>query len=849
MNKFSIRKTLGAVALILVSACGHGADVRVTFPWEKSWPVVSPATAGTFGFKVHNDGKSEAEVFVSAVFTTPSGTHMRVQKQVRLKAGSAESVPFPLTDLELGAWSLSYEIKGSEKEPAGEKHSLRFAYMLPAGPSSHKPEFLFGIVSHSERLPMEERHREIEAAAFAGCKVLRAGPEWQDIQPAADQWKWEVMDDMVGFGEQQGIEFDALLAYCPRWAAPVEKQTSADWLNWSRAAPDLDAWRRFIAAYTSRYKGRIRLWEAWNEPDLDGFWRGTTDEYIDLVKATVEEVKKVDPKGLVMSGGFATLREHGGRARNPDLQERTMRSVGSLLDLHAVHEHGQFPQLAQVVDGAYAALRKSLPPPVPPLFFNETAFPSTGNAHDQQAEVLIKKASFVRSRGAVGYLWYDLRNDGISETDPEHHFGLLTNELEPKPAYVAFSNFARLIAPRKFLEQLPMGDGRWFLVFGDDREKLMVFWNDDAGSQNEQVLLRLPGATAAKRIDINGNEVPLTLVDGTVVVTAGKRPEFILTQGGTGIEPAGRLAGATRSFFGAPGEEVALECAFTNPTNKEITVQVEWHPERGIDLAKAPAATLRLGPNSKGTASAVVRLPGGEDYKFGSSGNVRVFYEFAGAPYKGRLILPVHYGTIQARAGGTMDRAPDAVLNSREQLTSFIEADPHFVPYRWKNPEDLSAKLWFDATPTDLLLKVEVADNEHYQTEAGTDIWRGDSVQCAIGIPGQQDSWKIGFAEGPAGEPVAQVWNKPAAAETLPMKVTVEKRGAGRIYSVALGRRELGLTDQVMKDGFRFNIAVNDNDGKVRAHALQLAPGIVENKSMDAAPYVRFKEMPGATSK
>jgi hypothetical protein len=841
---YSHRVALAATTLLFSTLGAALGEIQVSFPWERSWPVVTPKTAKDFRILVHNETQKLVDLRVTAILKGSSGVETRVEGSAALKPGAKGSVPCPLDKQRKGAWELSYRISNAgDKKPLKER-TVRFGYMDPPGPSRVRHEFMFGIVSHSERLPSQEMHRELEAAAFAGCKVLRAGPEWDNIQPAPDKWKWEVMDDMVATGERLGMEFNALLAYCPKWAAPAERRGSADWLDWSRAAPELNAWRSFVKSYAERYKGRIRLWEPWNEPDLDGFWRGTTDEYIALVEAAAEEVRTVDPGNLIMSGGFATLREHGGRNRNPDLQVQTMRKLGPSLNFHAIHEHGPFPQLVQVVDGDYAALRKTLPPPVPPLYFNETAMPSVGRTERQQAWGLIKKATFARSRGAAGYLWYDLRNDGTSPTDAEHHFGLLTHEMEPKPSYIAFSTFARLAVPRPFLAQLAMAKDRWFFIHGDDRAKLLIFWNDDPGSQNEQIMLRMPGVTRAQLIDVDGNASPLQTVNEMGVVAANKEPLFLVADGAKSIENGGRLAGAARTFFGGPGEEVAVSCEFMNPVANPVSVEVEWHPEKGIDLVNKPALqTIALPPGGKGISTALVRLPGGEDYRQGATGNIRIFYRFIGAPYKGRIILPVHYGTIAVGSGG-FARNPDFVLNREDQLFSFIEADPHFVEDRWSGPNDLSVKGWFDVTASDLVLKVEVTEDRHFQGETSFNIWRGDSVQCALNVPGKDGTWEFGFAEGLSGQTETAVWNKPAGSQDLKIKVQIEARGEGRIYTAFLPRGEMGLTDEVLKQGFRFNIAVNDNDGKVRAHALQLAPGIVENKRMDASPYVTFNAAP-----
>lgn len=838
---------LTALALVaLFSAFFHplaAAQIGVEIPWERGWPVVTPAGAADFGFRVKNSEAVPCDVRFAARLISPSGEAEDVSRDLHLAAGETQIVSWPMTGREFGVWSVEYAASPRTPTDTPTRGKISFAYLAPVGPNATKPEFRLGIVSHTERLSRPEIDRELEAAAFIGCKVMRTGSDWTAIQPQPGQWQWEVMDHIVEKAASLGMEIEALLAFTPKWAAPASAQASPDWLDWNRAMPDATAWRDFVSTYATRYRGRIHLWETWNEPDLEGFWRGSTEDYLTLLTIARDELRKADPANVVMSGGFATLQDHPSRKKNPDLQQRTMTALGPTLDVHAIHEHGPFDRFAQVVDERYAALRASLPKPVPPIFFNETADYSMPGAEKEQAATLVKKATFAQARGAIGYLWYDLRNDGNDPTDPEHNFGLLTHALEPKPAYAAFNTLARYVAPRPFLQQLDAGPSRWFFLFGGEREKLLVFWNDDLGAQNEQILLRMPGAAKATQIDINGNTSPLPLFNGLGVVTSSKEPRLILAENASAIAPAGLLVGPSRAFFGGPGDEIAISCEFTNPVATPVRINTTWTLPGTMRMVKAAPASVEIPASGRATSTITVRLPGDANYVFGRNGKVKISYEFEGQPYRGSLLVPVHYGTIAVPPGPASERAPDVILDRREQLTSFVEADPHLTPYRWKGPDDLSATATFELEKDDLVMRVAVTDNKHWQPGPAADMWMGDSVQCLIAVPGQKGSWELGFAQSDAEEPLVNVWAAPPGAPDIVqgIRLAVEKPGEGRVYTIRLPRKPLGLDDTAARTGIRFNLAVNDNDGAGRAHALQIAPGIAANKSIDSAPYLIFK--------
>jgi hypothetical protein len=843
---FLPRKISALAALLLALPVLHlTAAVEVTVPWEKSWPVVSPATAADFGFVLKNPGEKAAKGAFKVRLVSPSGEEQLVSESFDLPAGGERKIAWPLAGQEMGSWTMDYLLTVEGDPSADRKRKITFGYLEPAGPNTRKPDFLFGVVSHTERITRSERERELEAAAYVGTKVMRTGSEWGHVQPARDEWKWETMDHLVSRAGELGMQIQVLLAFTTQWAAPLEKQKSKDWLDWNRAAPDREAWRKYVSTYAERYKGKIHLWEVWNEPDLEGFWRGTTEEYLEIFQIAREELKKADPANVVMSGGFATLSDHPSRKKNPDLQERVMKAASTQMDLHAVHEHGSFERFAKVVDEDYARLRAALPQPAPPIFFNETAEHALHGKEKEQASILVKKAVFARARGSVGYLWYDLRNDGVDPGDPEHHFGLLTHAMEPKPAYIAFNTFAREVVSRPYLRQVEAGNNRWFFLHGDAREKLLVFWNEDMGTQNEQILLRLPGATGARLMDINGNASPLPISGDLVVVNSCNEPQLLFADGAESVEVAGRLAGPGRSFFGGPGEEVEVSCEFSNPSDKSAAVRVDWALPATVKMIESAPNEVTLPPQGRGLSKIKVRLPEQGSYLFGKSGKLKVTYAFADQPYKGSLLVPIHYGTIDVPPNAA-GRAPDVVLDQREQLTSFIEADPHLTAFRWKGPEDLNAKLWLAADSEDLVLKVAVSDNQHFQAGPAPDMWMGDSVQCVLALPGQKGSWELGVADSATGEPLVMVWAVPAGKEDCrsAIRAEVERKGEGRVYTVRIPRKAIGLEDQALREGFRLNVAVNDNDGKVRAHALQIAPGIVSSKSTDSAPFVRFQEIP-----
>ena len=50
-----------------------------------------------------------------------------------------------------------------------------------------------------------------------------------------------------------------------------------------------------------------------------------------------------------------------------------------------------------------------------------------------------------------------------------------------------------------------------------------------------------------------------------------------------------------------------------------------------------------------------------------------------------------------------------------------------------------------------------------------------------------------------------------------------------------------GMTPEMFRNGFRFNLLVNDNDGEGRDGWIHIAPGIGDSKNPDKFPFVVFE--------
>lgn len=710
-------------------------------------------------------------------------------------------------------------------------------------PPGGRDGFRFGICSHPERRPADDQEREMRAAAAAGATVMRCGEVWSTLEPKPGAWRWDGFDRLLGLAEAQGLELQPLLGFCVAHAAPAaarEAQAEGYRLHQADAwkhvlfAPPAEApWRAYVAAVAARYRGRIRMYEVWNEPDL-GFFRGTTDEYIRLLRSAGDELHRADPAAELLTGGFATVLDHPGRARNPDLQERVLAEAADAFDVHAVHQHGPFAEFRGAVEGELARIRARMPVPRP-LYFNETAMCAYGGspaAEREQAVELVKKMAWVVSRGALGYTWYDLCNDGGDPRDPEQNYGLLTRDFRPKPAFPAYTELVRRLRGTRHLGDLDLGPGRYGLVFAAPDRRVAVLWREDRNQPDEPLALRL--GAGARQCDLQGGPEPLVVEEGIALLHLQAEPRYLELEPGEAMPvlagPLLRLRGATTVM---PGRPAAFTVAARNPLSRPIALHLAWRGRDGEEHSD-----LALAPGADGEAAITVPVGAANQQA------VEVGYVVAGGAWRGTLRQPLLVARDVA-AQPPEGREPDLVLAARSDVVSLCEADPALAAQVWRGPDDLSARLWWWQADAAFHIQVDVRDDVHVQRESPAEQWKGDGIQFALRIPRSGSTWELGAARrSDDGRVMRACWQAPAgdsgAAEAF--TAAVDPIPGGLRYRIDLPCARFGLDPQTLRDGFRFNLIVNDNDGNLRESFVRIAPGIGERKDPAAFPLFRVPD-------
>ena len=150
----------------------------------------------------------------------------------------------------------------------------------------------------------EALQRDLQLVHDAGFGWIKQHVGWRDVEGAAKgAFNWYFTDRIVADAEQLGLNVLFRLDREPVWTVPPEG-THSD--NGPPENPQ--DFGDFCHALAGRYRGRVRAYQVWNEPNLAREWGGWVPDpvgYVELLRACYIGIKTADPDALVISAGLA----------------------------------------------------------------------------------------------------------------------------------------------------------------------------------------------------------------------------------------------------------------------------------------------------------------------------------------------------------------------------------------------------------------------------------------------------------------------------------------------------------------------------------------------------------------
>jgi xylan 1,4-beta-xylosidase len=185
------------------------------------------------------------------------------------------------------------------------------------GPADRMPLLCVGAGRANEGLRADWQEQLASVRKECGFRYIRMHALFHDDmgvygtdREGRPRFNWQYIDRLYDFLLSIGMKPFVELSFTP--AAMASGPETIFWWKGNVSVPkDLSLWgtlvRKFTEHVTERYgRDEVRSWyfECWNEPDLDGFFRGTQSDYFKLYEETARAVKSVEPDYRI--GGPAT---------------------------------------------------------------------------------------------------------------------------------------------------------------------------------------------------------------------------------------------------------------------------------------------------------------------------------------------------------------------------------------------------------------------------------------------------------------------------------------------------------------------------------------------------------------
>lgn len=415
----------------------------------------------------------------------------------------------------------------------------------------------------------------IQQSVFAranelGVKWIRLGfVGWRSIQPTQDgEYNWEAaLDFEIDLVSARAANLTPIVIVLdsPHWATKTYYDAENQPYQTSCGAIHSDHFAdfaRFMQALVTRYGQPpydVHFWELGNEPDIDprlvdrdngfGCWGDIDDPYYggehygEMLKVVTPAIKAVDPAAQVVIGGLA-LDNPGIAAEGHGSPEKFFEGVlragaGNSFDIVAYHAYSSYADRTVDSDlthhhwaawgGATLGKARFLREVMArygvdkPLSLNETGLLFRAEELDAeyfqaQADHIVRVLARSMAADLHSFCWYTLNGPGW------YNAGLLDQEQNPRPAYLAYQQFTRQVRMTQSAQQVA-DYGQAVEAYRFRRTGLLVdvLWSRAATEQT----IAFPREKVIGVYDRDGAVVVPTIVDDRVVLTVGMSPLYI----------------------------------------------------------------------------------------------------------------------------------------------------------------------------------------------------------------------------------------------------------------------------------------------------------------------------------
>lgn len=358
--------------------------------------------------------------------------------------------------------TINFESNGHSASNATESNQLRLGVNMHPVQDSYSPNTIF---------------QQVQLARNIGASIIAIDIHWAWLDPnhtAITGWdttQLNRIDSFVASLANNNMQIVAIVTETPCWASSdPNKNCAVGQYDWKYPPTNPQDFADFLTIFVNRYKGSIKYWGIWGEPNTPYRWiNPNATTYTTLLKAAYPAIKAIDSNAIVLSGSLAP---YDGSSGIPSVFDY-------LSGMYAAGAKGYFDILAYnpYTDGNTPTWYNSNFPAVSfshsvpalrqimqnnndssPIWLTETGWSTVSrncvdcwvntlpNTEAEQAEYMVQAINIAKNWQYVeAYIAYELIDTVLpydNQERLEYHWGLFRKDFTAKPAANQFRDLA-----------------------------------------------------------------------------------------------------------------------------------------------------------------------------------------------------------------------------------------------------------------------------------------------------------------------------------------------------------------------------------------------------------------------
>jgi hypothetical protein len=296
-----------------------------------------------------------------------------------------------------------------------------------------------------------DQDRELAGISAAGAHWVRTALVWRDVEPSsANQDDWSKADHIVTDAQQDHLEIIYEIAGAPNWAG---------FQQGGEFGTDPQQYADFCAKVAARYKGRVRVYELGNEPNLTvGVPHPDPAAYAKVLEAAYPAIKHADSNAFVLTAGLAGSRHRNGNISGIDYLTGLYRA-GAKGSFDGIAFHPYTYPLLPTQDASSSKRSRSWSQMLrvralmvqngdgdKPIWATEFGAPTQGPGgvgEADQAQIMQNGFDLWKTYSWGGVIsWFDYEDKNTDTSSHKGFFGIVDTQGRHKPSWSTYSSFA-----------------------------------------------------------------------------------------------------------------------------------------------------------------------------------------------------------------------------------------------------------------------------------------------------------------------------------------------------------------------------------------------------------------------